>query len=145
MAKVTRKISGGVVTYEEDDTPSDVHLFNKVGKSADLWLYQPTESGSCDFGILPDLAAAPPSRPYKAHFNAASTATVSPFRCASRTRLWKGGSNERIVSATSTVAHHARGAYRGLVLNLGPNYDPESNYARTQSAELGQKVNHWSG
>jgi len=69
----------------------------------------------------------------------ASTATVSPFRCASRTRLWKGGRNERIDSPTSTVAHDARGTYRGLVLKLGPNYDPESNYARTQSAELGHK------
>src|SRR5882724_3891363 len=41
----------------------------------------------------------------------ASTATVSPFRCASRTRLWKGGRNERIDSPTSTVAHDARGTY----------------------------------
>jgi hypothetical protein len=43
MVKVTRKIWGGIVTYEEGDTPSDVHLFNKVGKSAALWLYQSRE------------------------------------------------------------------------------------------------------
>jgi hypothetical protein len=34
---------GGIVAYEEDDTPPDIHLFNKVGKSADLWLYQSRE------------------------------------------------------------------------------------------------------
>lgn len=43
MAKVTRKIWGGVVTYEDEDTPSDVHLFNDVGKSTALWLYQSRE------------------------------------------------------------------------------------------------------
>ena len=43
MAKVTRKRWGGIVAYEDDDTPSDVHLFNNVGKSAALWLYQSRE------------------------------------------------------------------------------------------------------
>jgi len=40
MAKVTRKIWGGIVAYDEDDTPADIRLFNKVGKSPDLWLCQ---------------------------------------------------------------------------------------------------------
>ena len=40
MAKVTRRIWGGIVAYDEDDTPADIRLFNKVGKSPDLWLYQ---------------------------------------------------------------------------------------------------------
>lgn len=43
MAKVTRKLWGGILTYEEDDTARDVHLFNKIGKSAGLWLYQSRE------------------------------------------------------------------------------------------------------
>jgi len=43
MVKVTRKIWGGIVAYEDDDTPSDVHLFNNIGKSAGLWLYQSRE------------------------------------------------------------------------------------------------------
>jgi hypothetical protein len=69
----------------------------------------------------------------------ASTATASPFRCASRIRLWKGGRNEGIDSPTSTVAHSARGTDGGLVLKLGPNCDPEASYARTQSVELEYK------
>ncbi len=43
MAIVTWNIWGGVVSYEDDDTPSEVHLFNNVGKSAALWLYQSRE------------------------------------------------------------------------------------------------------
>jgi hypothetical protein len=43
MAKVARKIWGGIIEYAEDDTPSDVHLFNNIGKSAGLWLYQSRE------------------------------------------------------------------------------------------------------
>jgi hypothetical protein len=43
MAKVTKKVWGGIVSYEDDDTPSDLHLFNNVGKSATLWLFQSRE------------------------------------------------------------------------------------------------------
>lgn len=40
MAKVVREIWGGVIRYEDDDTPYDVRSFNSFGKSAILWLEQ---------------------------------------------------------------------------------------------------------
>jgi hypothetical protein len=43
MAKTLRKIWGGIVAYEDDDVPSDLHLFNNVGKSATFWLLQSRE------------------------------------------------------------------------------------------------------
>jgi hypothetical protein len=53
MARMTRKtVWGGVVTYEEDDTPTDVHLFNNVGKSAGLWLYQSRELCRSAFRLM---------------------------------------------------------------------------------------------
>jgi hypothetical protein len=40
---MTRTLWGGIVGYDGDDTPKDVHLFNKLGKSAGLWLYHSRE------------------------------------------------------------------------------------------------------
>ncbi|HKH80847.1 MAG TPA: hypothetical protein VKA03_04430 [Methylovirgula sp.] len=40
MAKVLRKIWGGIIEYEEDEMPFDIRSFNAFGKSALLWLEQ---------------------------------------------------------------------------------------------------------
>ena len=40
MAKVTKKLWGGVIEYEADDTPLDIRSFNAFGKSAVMWLEQ---------------------------------------------------------------------------------------------------------
>ncbi len=38
MAKIQRKLWGGILEYQEDDLPSDVRSFNVFGKSGFLWL-----------------------------------------------------------------------------------------------------------
>lgn len=43
MAKVTRTVWGGIIQYEDDDTPVDVRAFNDFGKSATFWLLQSRE------------------------------------------------------------------------------------------------------
>ena len=40
MAKVVRELWGGIIKYEDDDTPYDVRFYNAFGKSALLWLEQ---------------------------------------------------------------------------------------------------------
>jgi hypothetical protein len=40
VAKVTRKLWGGAIEYEDDDTPIDIRSFNSFGKSAVMWLEQ---------------------------------------------------------------------------------------------------------
>lgn len=40
MAKALRKALGGVVEYDDDDTPWDIRSFNEFGKSPLLWLEQ---------------------------------------------------------------------------------------------------------
>lgn len=43
MAKVIRKLWGGIVGYTDDDSPLGVRAFNELGKSAVLWLEQSKE------------------------------------------------------------------------------------------------------
>jgi hypothetical protein len=52
MAKVTRKLWGGAIEYEDDDAPSDVRAFNSFGKSEALWSYQSREL--CRAGVIRD-------------------------------------------------------------------------------------------
>jgi hypothetical protein len=40
LAKVLKKLWGGAIEYEDDDTPLDILSFNAFGKSAVLWLEQ---------------------------------------------------------------------------------------------------------
>jgi len=40
LAKVVRELWGGIIKYEDDDTPYDVRFYNAFGKSALLWLEQ---------------------------------------------------------------------------------------------------------
>ena len=40
LAKITKKLWGGIIEYEDDDTPLDIRSFNAFGKSAVMWLEQ---------------------------------------------------------------------------------------------------------
>ena len=40
MAIVRRKLWGGIIEYDEDDTPRNVRNFNLIGKSPQFWLAQ---------------------------------------------------------------------------------------------------------
>ena len=95
---------------------------------------------------MSNFVVAPPGRPYKADFNVCidSDGLPVPLRFA-----------HQIVEVAATKVlilrrvqwRTARGTDGGLVLKLGPNYDPESNHAQTQSAELEYKneLIQWSG
>jgi hypothetical protein len=43
LAKVIRKLWGGVIEYEDDDVAAEVRAFNNTGKSTALWLFQSRE------------------------------------------------------------------------------------------------------
>jgi len=40
LTKVTKKLWGGIIEYEDDDTPLDIQSFNAFGKSVVMWLEQ---------------------------------------------------------------------------------------------------------
>jgi hypothetical protein len=40
LAKIVRELWGGIIKYQDDDTPYDIRSFNTFGKSALLWLEQ---------------------------------------------------------------------------------------------------------
>jgi len=59
VAKVIRKIWGGILEYEDDDTPLDVRAFNEFGKSTVLWLEQSRELYRASMYIMEERQRKP--------------------------------------------------------------------------------------
>jgi hypothetical protein len=59
MAKAIRKIWGGILEYEDDDTPLDVRAFNEFGKSTALWLEQSRELYRASMYIMDERQRKP--------------------------------------------------------------------------------------